>query len=265
MNKAVAIALAVVLLAGGVLAIGTAAMMMNRKQKPEGPATKYITKTVTYDLPPEANSPEQLKRYTLMERSGEPFKSEQLEGSVHVVSFFFARCPAECWKLNQQVSELARRYGPKGVKFVSITVDPQNDSPDRLAEYADRLNADADQWKFLTGDLDYISRIGREIYMLPVARKSHTKRLLVFDKWGQQRGAYRFDEGDQIAEMRLQLVKLLAETKAPEVETPLEKEVREAIEREDAEEDAPIPLIPAKVTPAPDNDTPEEATAADAG
>jgi len=263
MSKAVAGGLAVLLLAAGVLTLATAAVLMNRNQPPAGPAQDYVTQTITYEVPPEGKNPEQLTRYTLMERSGTPFASEDLEGKVHVVSFFFARCPAECWKLNQQVAELARRYGPKGVKFVSITVDPENDSPARLAEYADKVNADAEDWVFLTGDLDYISRIGQEIYKLPVARKSHTKRLMVMDKWGRNRGAYRFDDGDQIAEMRLQLVKLLAESSPPEVESPQEKMLREALEEEEKSLDEPIPVLPATVTPA--KATPADAATAEDG
>jgi len=261
MNKAIVGGLAVVMLAAGILALATGSVLLQREQTTSGPASNYMTASVAYETPPEATNPEQLTGYTLLERSGEPFGSKQLEGKVHVVSFFFARCPAECWKLNQEVAGLARRYGPQGVQFVSITVDPEADSPARLREYADKIGADAEDWVFLTGDLDYISRIGQEIYKLPVARKSHTKRLLVIDKWGRNRGAYRFDEGDQIAEMRLQLVKLQAETDPTEVETPLDKELRKAIEQEEADDDGPVPTLPAKVTPA--KVTPAKVTPAD--
>jgi len=241
MNKAIVGGLAVVMLAAGILTLATIAMFTDREQPTDGPASNYITETVIYEVPPEGLNSENLTRYTLLERSGQLFQSQQLEGKVHVVSFFFARCPAECWKLNQQVAELARIYGPKGVQFVSITVDPVSDTPAELTKYASKLGADKEDWLFLTGDLDYISRIGQEIYKLPVARKSHTKRLMVIDKRGRTRGAYRFNEGDQIAEMRLQLVKLLAEVTPAEVP-------RKAVAQAESAESELVPVNSANVT-----------------
>ena len=49
---------------------------------------------------------------------------------------FFASCPANCRKQTSRVAELEKEFGPEEVKFLSITVDPESDTPKTLAGYA---------------------------------------------------------------------------------------------------------------------------------
>ncbi len=49
--------------------------------------------------------------------------------------------------------------------MISISCDPRNDSPEVLSRYADRFPADPNRWLFLTGDLNYIKRIGHDIFL----------------------------------------------------------------------------------------------------
>src|SRR5581483_8579464 len=102
--------------------------------------------------------------FTLTERSGREVKWSDLEGKVRVVSFFFSSCPANCLRQNQKIGEIQRAYGGKDLVCVSITCDPDIDSPERLREYAAKLEAPVDQWLFLTGRLIYIRRVASELF-----------------------------------------------------------------------------------------------------
>ncbi len=170
----------------------------------------------SYRQPPANSKDPWLKEFTLTERSGKTVSSKDLEGQPYVTSFFFASCPAYCMQQNQKVAGVASEYGPKGVKFVSITVDPDNDTPAVLREYAHKLKADEKDWLFLTGDQRYIARVGAEMFQVVAEKLTHSEKLVVSDKWGNIRGYYYWNNPAEMAEMRTMLDKLLAETEEPE-------------------------------------------------
>jgi cytochrome oxidase Cu insertion factor (SCO1/SenC/PrrC family) len=162
-----------------------------------------------------------LTEFTLTERSGKKISSRELAGQVYVTSFFFSSCPATCLQQNLKIREIEEEYGPKGVKFVSITCDPEIDNPARLREYADKLGARQDDWLFLTGELVYTRRVAGEIFRIPLDKQTHSERLFVTDKWGKIRGNFAWNKLDQVTALKVELDKLLAETEKP-AEEPTE-------------------------------------------
>jgi cytochrome oxidase Cu insertion factor (SCO1/SenC/PrrC family) len=128
-----------------------------------------------------------------------------------VTNFFFSSCPGTCLQQNQKIKEIAQVYGPKGVRFLSITCDPEIDDPGRLAEYGSRLGADPGYWSLLTGELLYTRRVASEVYQVALDKQTHSERFFVTDKWGKIRGNFEWNKLDEITEMRLLLDKLLAE------------------------------------------------------
>ena len=113
------------------------------------------------------------------------------------------------------MGEIQRAYSGKDVVCVSITCDPDTDSPERLREYAVKLEAPPDQWLFLTGRLIYIRRVASELFKVALDKQTHTERLIVCDKWGNIRGSFLWNRLDEMAELRLLVDKLLAETERP--------------------------------------------------
>jgi cytochrome oxidase Cu insertion factor (SCO1/SenC/PrrC family) len=162
-------------------------------------------------LPPDSQS-DWLTDFTLTERSGKTVRWSELAGKVRVVSFFFSSCPANCLRQNMQVRDVEQAYLGKKVVCVSITCDPDIDSPERLAEYAVKLNATPDQWLFLTGKLIYIRRVAGELFGVALDKQTHTERLIVCDKWGRIRGTFIWNKVDEMAQLRLLVDKLLDET-----------------------------------------------------
>jgi len=152
-----------------------------------------------------------LEHFELTQSTGEPFDSRDLEGEVWIANFFYANCPSICLRENIAVQELNHEFGHRGVKFVSITVDPANDTPSRLREYAARFNADPEEWKFLTGEFDYIKRVGEDIFKMAVRPGVHTERLIVVDRSGEIRGAFHFQNPVEMKELRSTVNELLEE------------------------------------------------------
>ncbi len=150
-----------------------------------------------------------LSRFELTERSGELVKSEDLLGDPYVVSFFFTTCPSVCPQQNQKLKQLQAEFEGQEVRFLSISVDPETDTPAVLREYAARFGADEDQWLFLTGDLTYIRRIGGEIFQQPVNKGFHTERFVLVDREGKIEGFYSWPEQRQFEQLQQAIEKML--------------------------------------------------------
>jgi len=164
----------------------------------------------------ENADPIDLEKFEMTSQQAQAFPFEELEGQVWIASLFFSSCPHECKSLNTAIASLTRDPEFKDVKFVSISVDPEVDSPQTLAEYARLFDADPAKWLFLTGDLPQVGRFGRAINV-PAGYKTHTRRLALIDRDGKIRGQYRYNDAAEIAQLRADLPEILAE-KASDVE-----------------------------------------------
>ncbi len=131
---------------------------------------------IAYHPAPPPGPP--IKEFQLTDENSREFDSKQLKGHVWIGSFFFASCPGPCWQMNQALNAVQDEFKDTDLRLVSITCDPKNDSPEALRRYADRFQADANRWIFLTGDLDYIKRIGRDIFFQDVKEGQHLNQRL---------------------------------------------------------------------------------------
>ena len=99
-----------------------------------------------------------LPAFTLTDQRGQPFGTRELAGKVWVADFIFTACQEACPLLSERMKEVGRRARGLGPDFhlVSISVDPQRDTPEKLAAYAARYGANPIAWSFLTGPADAI-------------------------------------------------------------------------------------------------------------
>ena len=98
---------------------------------------------------------------------------------------------------------------------MSLTCDPDNDTPDVLRRYAERFEADPLRWKFLTGDMKVISEVGQKTFFLPVEVGVHSERGVVFDRQGRLRGGYHLLQPDRVALLEKLIRDVLAEPAVP--------------------------------------------------
>lgn len=204
MKRAMLLGLAVLFVAGGILIAVSASRMKG--------GSRIRTEVVGTAADPEWAKEDWISEYHLTERSGRDFDSKELAGEVHVVSFFFASCPGPCERQNRQLEAIQSDFAKKGVKFLSITCDPKRDSPTALSAYAKKFQADPQQWLFLTGDLKLLRRIGAEVYGVALGEMTHVESFLVYDRAGQLRGKFPWNKPEKLAELRVMLDQLLAES-----------------------------------------------------
>ena len=153
-------------------------------------------------------------RFELTDQEGNQFDSATLKGKVWMGSVFFANCQGPCFRENQAIADIVREIDDPNFIAVSLTCDPENDTPAALAHYADRFEADPQRWKFLTGDMDVIKRVGTKTFLLPVEIGVHSERGAVFDREGRLRGSYHLLQEDRVDRLKKLIRDVLAEEDA---------------------------------------------------
>jgi len=150
--------------------------------------------------------------FTMMDSGGKPFSSGALKGKVWVADFMFTSCPGVCPAMATQMARLHRLFADYGdVAFVSITVDPDNDTQDVLAEYAQKLKADTARWHFLRGDMKLVQSLSLEGFKLSAlsAPSDHSPRFVLVDRAGQIRGYYDSRSDAEIRTLSNDIAELL--------------------------------------------------------
>jgi protein SCO1 len=152
--------------------------------------------------------------FKLTDQDGKEFDSQGVRGKVWVGSIFFASCPGPCYKLNQALASLQTDDVLHDVRFVSVTCDPANDTPEVLKQYAARFDANFKRWTFLTGEEKLVQKIGMETFVIPVASRTHSDLAVTFDRQSRIRGYFHLSDGGEVEKLRKRLVTLLAEKDA---------------------------------------------------
>jgi protein SCO1 len=98
--------------------------------------------------------------FTLTSEAAQNFDSKTLEGKVWVADFIYTSCSGPCPRMGSQMRQVQNAFLTNpDVKLVSFTVDPANDTPQVLADYAKRMKAAPDSWRFLTGPPEQLERL----------------------------------------------------------------------------------------------------------
>jgi protein SCO1/2 len=98
--------------------------------------------------------------FSLLDQSEKTVSLSDFHGKVVVVDFIYTRCPLPdvCPRLSANFASVSKKLRGRDVEFLSITVDPQFDTPAVLSEYARRWQA-GEAWKFLTGSSEKIQEV----------------------------------------------------------------------------------------------------------
>jgi len=156
--------------------------------------------------------------WQLTNRDGRTVSSADLAGAPYVVDFIFTRCVAICPAMTAQMERVTRGL-PEGVevKLVSISLDPEHDTPEVLEEFAAKRHA-PDSWLFLTGtDQQQMFDLSQDGFKLsatlnpddPVQPIVHSTRFVLVDAQGKIRGYYDSLEAEAMDKLREDLRALL--------------------------------------------------------
>ena len=169
-----------------------------------------------------------LPEFVLIDQDSQPYGTDQLRGRPWIADFIFTHCPGRCPMLTREMARIQTDLRGKGwddVQLVSISVDPENDTPEVLAAYASKHGAQKGNWRFLTGQRDQIWSLGVDGFKLPIADTEdgfdgpilHSNKFVLADRQGRIRGYYDALEKPARAKLLRDLEIVRAE---PIVDTP---------------------------------------------
>lgn len=159
--------------------------------------------------------------FSLIDQNGQRLTSESLRGNVVLYNFLYTGCGDDCDAMNATMQQVQQRVdevtqGALPVQFVTISFDPTHDTPEALADYAERLGADPQRWRFASGDPARLKEIiggGFEAYYAPDEQGGFQfdPTFVLVDGWGIIRGKYRYQVQVPDAERILRHIGVLNE------------------------------------------------------
>ncbi len=157
-----------------------------------------------YPPQPELAVLGELPDFRLIDQSGNSFGRANLTGKVWVADFIFTTCAGPCPIMSSQFTELQDRFSHLPYfRLLSISVNPEYDTPQVLTEYGDRYNADHSRWSFLTGDREAIHKLAVDGFHVGSVEDPvfHSTRFILVDRDGQIRGYYISSEMDEMKKL----------------------------------------------------------------
>lgn len=141
--------------------------------------------------------------FSLVDSSAKEWSSEQLKGKTWLLNFFFTSCPEVCPKVTANVASLSRSYVlDEAVAFVSVSVDPTHDTPEELAKYAKKFEANTAKWHFLTGTQEQVDALQEALKVkVGVDPAVHSTRFFLIDPSGEIRGTYLGLDPDSLKQL----------------------------------------------------------------
>ena len=138
--------------------------------------------------------------FKLTEHTNQAFDSSVLNGKVWVADFMFTTCPGPCPRMTSQMHQVQMALEAQGIQLVSFTVDPEHDTTEVLAAYAQKFKASPGVWHFLTGAKSDLNHLAKDVFKLGVVDGSleHSTRFVLVDRTGQMRGYYLTSDADAI-------------------------------------------------------------------
>ena len=167
--------------------------------------------------------------FSLTNQKGETITNDSYKGKVYVVEFFFSTCPTICPIMNKNMKFVQESFASNAnFGIVSITINPENDTPETLKKHAEDIGAVGMNWNFLTGDQKKIFEIAQKGFNMYVGQNKkvaggfeHSGLFALIDKEGNIRCRkddfgnpivyYDGLQEDGIKQIKQDISKLLAE------------------------------------------------------
>src|SRR5919202_143750 len=182
--------------------------LLGKVQLPDG---REVTDTLYNHIPP----------FKLTDQDGKVVDQSIVKNKIYVADFFFTRCGTICPKIASQLTRVQDifRNNPN-IVFLSYSVDPEHDSPDKLKAYAQKYEEIPGKWYFLTGDKAEIYDLALHGFYLPAVDAGvkdgkpdetfiHSEKLVLVDKEGIVRGFYDGTDKEDVDRLVLETRVLL--------------------------------------------------------
>ena len=178
-----------------------------------------------------------IEDFSFVNQDNDTITQDSLTGSIYVANFFFTSCPSICPTMTRNMSYLQDKLSVfPNIRFLSHTVDPGNDTPEKLRSYVSlmqqkNININLSNWDFVTGDKDKLYESAADYFVnasvdsLAPGGFLHSEYFILIDKQGRVRsgidkngnavGAYDGTNEVQMKDLINDINVLMAEYKRP--------------------------------------------------
>jgi len=153
----------------------------------------------------------QVPNFEFIERSGNPFGLEDLKTAINVVDFIFTSCPGVCPEMSSKMAKLYEAFkGNNRIRFVSISVDPENDTLEVLKQYAMDNGVNDERWLFLRAPIEQVVELSVKGFRLPAENlpAGHSTKFILVDNKGRIRGYYEGLSDESMEEIKRDIGRL---------------------------------------------------------
>ncbi len=162
----------------------------------------------------------QLPEFSLVDQNQQPFARESMEGNLSVSAFVFTHCRSTCPRITAHMKGLQYRLSDvPSAQFVSVSVDPRNDTPEVIKAYMTKNALNETNWRFVTGDEEAIRHVVVDGFRVGLGDEDskaagaeeimHSNSFVLVDEKAQVRGYYRANN-DGIGDLERDLRALAA-------------------------------------------------------
>ncbi len=160
-----------------------------------------------------------IRDFKLVNQQGDTVRFPADSNKITLVNFFFTRCPSFCKDMNKEMARVVDTYKRNNyLRFISISVDPEYDTPEMLKEYASTYNARPGKWNFLTGGQDEIHQLSKKDFLVDALEDTsvsnnfiHSPMLILVDMNKHIRGYYNSGSKEQVDKLIDEIKVLIAE------------------------------------------------------
>lgn len=134
--------------------------------------------------------------FALTDQNNKKITNKDMLGKVYLVEFFFSSCPTICPVMNSNMRAIEDEINNPEFGIVSISIDPEHDTPEILKKHAERIGVKSLNWHFLTGNRDYIGKVADQFNIYVGDKEdegeslNHSGMIALVDKEGNIRCRY---------------------------------------------------------------------------
>jgi protein SCO1 len=139
--------------------------------------------------------------FALVDQSGKPFHFTPATGKIVLITFVYTTCPDVCPLFTAKFASMQRLLEQEkrdDYLFLTITTDPERDTPDKMKAYAKAFHADFQRWHFLSGNREALSQVWKDFGVtvkdLSNGQVQHTNLTTLIDPKGIRRVDYYGDK-----------------------------------------------------------------------
>jgi protein SCO1/2 len=157
--------------------------------------------------------------FKLTNQNGEVITNRSLDGRIYVANFFFTTCRSICPRMTNLMKVVYDKFRSEdAIRFLSHTVDPENDSVPVLRSYGRENKINSDKWFLLTGTRQALYELSKKSYYLGVASDdqdnfTHSEKFVLVDTHRVIRGFYNGTDSAEVNKLTEDIEILLREIK----------------------------------------------------